>query len=113
MLVTMAPLGDSALPLAGRDELAAYTRRFGSPDPWALYGYEAMALVLNAVSRSTDRGGDTARRSKIAEAILHTHDRPGVLGTYSITADGDTTQRACGIYRIAHGQFRYWTVFEG
>ncbi len=41
-------------PPGARAFYAAYTRRFGLPQPAAIYGYEAMSLMLSAISRATD-----------------------------------------------------------
>ena len=40
-------------PPAGRRVLAAYRRRLGfAPTPFALYGYDAMRMVLSAIERA-------------------------------------------------------------
>ena len=41
--------------------LAAYARRFGGWQPDAIYGYEAMSLMLDAISRATEHGTDGGR----------------------------------------------------
>jgi branched-chain amino acid transport system substrate-binding protein len=63
-----------------------------------------MSLMLNAISRATDRGRETARRSKVRAALFSTRDRRSVLGTYSIDRNGDTTLRRYGVYRIVGGE---------
>jgi branched-chain amino acid transport system substrate-binding protein len=69
--------------------------RLGQPDPHALYGYEAMRLIVDAVAAV---GPDP----RAITGWLHTvHDRAGVVGTYGFDANGDTTRRTYGLYRIA------------
>ena len=85
-----------------------YAEQYGPPEPYASFGYEAMSLMLNAISRATDRGHKLALRSKVLAAIFATRDRHSVLGTYSIKPDGDTTLRRYGVYRVVNGQLVYW-----
>jgi len=113
ILITVAPLGPSALSVLGRAFYQQYTQRFGSPEPYAVCGYEAMGLMLNAIARATDDGRKPARRSQILTAIFHTRDRPSVLGTYSIDANGDTTVRRYGVYRVLAGQLQFWRAILG
>jgi hypothetical protein len=48
---------------------------------------EAMASVLAAI----DRAGDPLSRSSVVDAYFDGTERDSVLGTYSITAEGETT----------------------
>src|SRR5207245_5419080 len=48
---------------------SAYGRSYGDPEPDAVYGYEAMSLLLNAISRATHGGHRPARRSQVLAAI--------------------------------------------
>ena len=89
------------LPPAGQDFVAAFEREYGrAPGPYAAYGYEAMALVLDAIERAGSEGED---RRSVLDALLDTTNRDSVLGTYSITATGDTTLDAIAGYRVAAG----------
>jgi branched-chain amino acid transport system substrate-binding protein len=78
---------------------AARTRFFGAQRaPWGFYGYEAMALVLDAIAAG---GGD---REATAQAALSTRDRDSVLGRYSVDGDGLTTMRECGRFAVVDGE---------
>jgi len=69
-------------------------------DPYAVYAYEAMQLALDAIADST-----TGRREDISRALFDTNDRQGsVLGSYSITATGDTDVASYGVSRIEDGR---------
>lgn len=71
----------------------AYRDRFGgAPDPYAIFGYEAARLALDAVRRA---GGD---RSKVRDAVFATKDLRGALGTWGIDANGDTTYATTQLY---------------
>jgi branched-chain amino acid transport system substrate-binding protein len=102
--ITLATLNGGAYPPAGRRFLAAYARRFGAWQPDAIFGYEAMSLMLDAVSRATDGGTSAAVRSRVTRAIFATRDRDSVLGTYSIDRHGDTTLDRYGVYRVQDGR---------
>jgi branched-chain amino acid transport system substrate-binding protein len=106
MLIT-AMAGDPAAGTPAAALYAAYTKRYGTPEPAALGGYEAMALMLDAVARATAGGTRAAERSKVVAALFRTRDRPSVLGTYSIDPHGDTTLGRFGVYRVADGELRY------
>jgi branched-chain amino acid transport system substrate-binding protein len=108
VLITSPALDANEYPQSGRAFLAAYARRYGTPEPASIFGYEAMRLMLAGISTATDHGRKDAVRSKVAEAILTMRDRHSVLGTYGIDRDGDTTMRRYGIYKIARGQLSMW-----
>ncbi len=108
VVITSPTLEARDYPPSGQAFLAAYTRRYGPPEPPAILGYEAMSLMLAGISDATDHGRKDAIRSKVAEAILSMRDRRSVLGTYSLDANGDTTRHRYGIYKIAHGQLSMW-----
>lgn len=105
--LTMAALGPSASPPAGKAFWTGYQVRYGDPEPYAIFGYEAMSLMLSAIARATDDGTLPAVRSSVRREIFATRDRHGAVGTYDILHDGDTTLRRYGIYRIVNGQLRF------
>ncbi len=112
VMITVATLDPAAYPPSARAFYATYAHRYGIAQPYAIYGYEAMSLMLNAISRATDHGRAHARRSKVRAALFATRDRRSVLGTYSITHEGDTTLRRYGVYRIVDGQLVFWTAIS-
>jgi branched-chain amino acid transport system substrate-binding protein len=65
-----------------------------NPDPYAIYGYEAMKLVLDTI-----KDGGTTKADFITK-LFETKDRQSVLGTYSIDANGDTTLTDYGLYDV-------------
>jgi branched-chain amino acid transport system substrate-binding protein len=101
LYLTSPFLDPSLLPPQGQGFLDAYRKRFGErAAPAAAYGYESMALLLDAIRRA---GGDGDDRGAVVDAVLSTRDRPSVLGTYSIDGNGDTTLDAVSGYRISDG----------
>jgi branched-chain amino acid transport system substrate-binding protein len=108
ILITAAALGPGASPASGREFYTSYRLRYGDPEPYAIFGYEAMSLMLSAIARATDGGTKPAQRSKVLAAIFSTRQRRSVLGTYSIKPDGDTTLRRYGVYRVVDGRLQFW-----
>jgi branched-chain amino acid transport system substrate-binding protein len=89
---------------------ADYSRRFReTPTPDALYGYEAMSVVLDAIRRAGAQGNN--RQAVIAQ-LFATKDRDSVLGRYSIQPSGDTTLSRYGVDRIVNGQLVFDRAFE-
>ena len=70
-----------------------------SPDPYAIYGYETMALALATLNAV----GDKASRKAASQQLLNTKGRESVLGTYDITAGKDTTSPTTRLYDIKDG----------
>ena len=100
LYVTSPFLDPSLLPAAGQGFVRAYRRQFGTANPAAAYGFESMALLLDAIHRAGPNGDD---RGAVTDEVLSTHDRHSVLGTYSIDANGDTTLGTVSGYRISDG----------
>jgi branched-chain amino acid transport system substrate-binding protein len=102
--VTVATLSPDQYPPEGQDFFKAYTAKYGetNPDPYAIYGYEAMKLGLDAIARSK-----TGDKADILKALFATKDRQSVLGTYSIDQNGDTTLTDYGVYAIKDGQLTF------
>jgi branched-chain amino acid transport system substrate-binding protein len=102
--VTVATLSPDQYPPEGQDFFKAYSTKYGenNPDPYAIYGYEAMKLGLDAIARSK-----TGDRPDILKALFATKDRQSVLGTYSIDENGDTTLTDYGVYGIKDGELSF------
>jgi branched-chain amino acid transport system substrate-binding protein len=110
---TIATLAPNAFGPRGRDFFANYKSRYrdASPDPYAIYGYESMALLLDAIERASARPPSGApyqdpnakgevTRDRVVTALFATRDRDSVLGRYGVDANGDTTLTDYGLYRI-------------
>jgi len=83
----------------GKDFLAAYKAKYGTanPDPYAIYGYEAMKLGLDTIAGLGSKGND---KSAVLAALFATKARNSVLGTYGFDANGDTTLKSYGLYKV-------------
>jgi branched-chain amino acid transport system substrate-binding protein len=113
MLITVAIPGADANATATRSFLDAYNLLYGPPQPYAVFGYEAMNLMIDAIARTTDHGNRPAERSKVVAAIFGARERHSVLGTFRILRDGDTTLRDYGAFRVTGGRLRLWQAITG
>jgi branched-chain amino acid transport system substrate-binding protein len=102
--VTVATLSPDEYPPEGQEFFTQFSEKYGedNPDPYAIYGYEAMRLALDAIERS-----GTGNKEDIVKALFETQDRSSVLGTYSIDENGDTTLTDYGVYTIDGGQLTF------
>ncbi len=105
LYITSSAQAPDQLPVpAGQDFIKAYQDEFGEPpERYAAYGYEAMAVVLDSIERSSD----PRDRSAVIDSFFATADRESVLGTYSIDELGDTTLDAIAGYRVEGGEPRF------
>lgn len=83
----------------GKQFLASYKAKYGtsSPDPYAIYGFEVMKLGLDTVAGLGSKGSD---KSAVLSALFATKARHSVLGTYGFDANGDTTLKSYGLYKV-------------
>jgi branched-chain amino acid transport system substrate-binding protein len=102
--VTVATLSPDEYPPEGQQFFKDFSQKYGdkTPDPYAIYGYEAMRLGLDAIQRSK-----TGKKEDILKAIFETKDRQSVLGTYSIDENGDTSLTDYGVYTIDKGELKF------
>jgi branched-chain amino acid transport system substrate-binding protein len=101
--VSVATLPPDEYPPEGQQFFDQYAQKYGdkNPSPYAIYGYEAARLALDAIKRS-----DGSKES-ITKSLFDTKDRASVLGTYSIDENGDTTLTDYGIYSIKDGELKF------
>jgi branched-chain amino acid transport system substrate-binding protein len=83
----------------GKDFLTAYAAKYGtsSPDPYAIYGYAVMQLALNTIKNLGAQGNS---KSAILAALFADKSIQSVLGTYGFDANGDTTLKSYGVYKV-------------
>jgi branched-chain amino acid transport system substrate-binding protein len=95
---TVATQDLSAYP-GGKAFLAAYQAKYGvsSPDPYAIYGYAVMQLALNTIKSLGAQGNS---KSAVLAALFATKATPSVLGTFGFNANGDTTLKSYGVYKV-------------
>jgi branched-chain amino acid transport system substrate-binding protein len=108
--ITNPTLDPKLYPPAAQDFFKTYKTKFGvDPEPYAIYGYEAMQVALLAIQNAGDKGND---RAAVIDQFFKIKDRDSVLGKYSIDANGDTTLSDYGGNRIKNGKLVFDKVIK-
>jgi branched-chain amino acid transport system substrate-binding protein len=108
--ITNPTLDPKLYPPAAQEFFTTYEEKFGAkPEPYAIYGYEAMKLALLAIQNAGDKGND---RQAVIDAFFQIKDRESVLGKYSIDENGDTTLSDYGANRIEGGKLTFDKVIK-
>jgi branched-chain amino acid transport system substrate-binding protein len=104
--VTVATLSPDEYPPDGQKFFEDFEAEYGeaNPDPYAIYGYEAMRLFLDTCEQL---GPDCTDRQAVIDALFNTKGRESVLGTYDIDENGDTTLTDYGVYTIEGGELQF------
>jgi branched-chain amino acid transport system substrate-binding protein len=104
--VTVATLSPDEYPPEGQKFFSDFESKYGepNPDPYAIYGYEAMKLVLDTCE---ELGPDCSDKQAMIDALFQTKGRESVLGTYDIDENGDTTLTDYGVYTIEGGELQF------
>jgi branched-chain amino acid transport system substrate-binding protein len=104
--LTIPGLAPEKYPPSGQRFVRDYRNKYGerNPDRYAIYGYESMNLILDAVRRAGDKGND---RAAVVDQLFQTKGRESVLGTYDIDENGDITLTDYGSYAIEGGKLAF------
>jgi branched-chain amino acid transport system substrate-binding protein len=102
--LSVATLSPDEYPPEGQEFFTQFKQKYDepNPNPYSIYGYEAMRLALDAIDRS-----GTGEKADIVKALFETKDRQSVLGAYSIDENGDTTLTDYGIYGVQDGELEF------
>jgi branched-chain amino acid transport system substrate-binding protein len=108
--ITNPTLDPKLYPPAAQDFFKKFKEKFGNdPQPYAIYGYEAMKVALLAIQNAGDKGND---KQAVIDAFFKIKDRDSVLGKYSIDENGDTTLSDYGANRIEGGKLVFDKVIK-
>jgi branched-chain amino acid transport system substrate-binding protein len=101
--VTVGGINPAKLKGRGAEFVTRYKERFRvEPTAEAAYGYEAAAVVLEAL-----RAVGKKDREAVRKAVVGTPDFDrGVLGKWSFDADGDTTAQFLTVAVVEKGKFK-------
>jgi branched-chain amino acid transport system substrate-binding protein len=89
-----------------KDFVDAYQKRFNRlPEAYAIYGYEAGKVAIEAIRRAGKKD-----RAAIVAACLGIKDFHGALGTWSFDENGDTTLRKLSGNTVHDGKFKFVKV---
>jgi branched-chain amino acid transport system substrate-binding protein len=108
--ITNPTLDPKLYPPAAQDFFKKFKEKFGNePQPYAIYGYEAMKVALLAIQNAGDKGND---KQAVIDAFFKIKDRDSVLGKYSIDENGDTTLSDYGADRVEGGKLVFDKVIK-
>jgi len=112
MLGTVAGRQPKDLPSAGASFYTNFKTKMGhDPDPYAIFGYEAANVALNAIDKAGNKD-----RAAILKAVSETKGYEGALGKWDFDANGDTTLTDIQAFKAQGGAFvfqKYLTAGGG
>jgi len=104
--VTFGGLPPDQLKGKGAEFCSAYRNKYGAePEAYAVYGYDAMRVVLQAIAQAK-----TKDRAGILAAVAATKDFDGALGKWSFDENGDTSSQVMSGQIVRGGKFEFVKV---
>ena len=108
--ITNPTLPEQLYPPAAKTFFADFKKTYGhDPEPYAIYGYEAMNAALQAIKNAGDKGNC---RADVIKGFFAIKNKQSVLGTYSVDPDGDTTITDYGGNTIKNGKLTFDKVIK-
>jgi branched-chain amino acid transport system substrate-binding protein len=96
---SVAGLPNEQLKGAGKTFAAQFGKTVGgAPDPYAVYAGQAAEVLVTAISKSN------GTRASVTANLFKTKVVNGILGTFSINSNGDTSANPVTIYRVKGGK---------
>jgi branched-chain amino acid transport system substrate-binding protein len=101
--LTVATISEEDYPPKGQKFFDDFKAKYNQKivQPYAIYGYEAMDVILDAMERAGDACND---RQAVIDEFFNTTDKEGVTGTYDIDDDGDVNISQFGRFRVENGE---------
>jgi branched-chain amino acid transport system substrate-binding protein len=107
MLISVAGLPNEALGKGGKKFIADFVKYQGrKPDPYAVYAAQAAVVMLDAIAKSN------GSRGSVAANLFKTRVVGGILGSFTIDRNGDTSIKGITIYKMTKGDGKtYATLY--
>jgi branched-chain amino acid transport system substrate-binding protein len=101
--ITVATINPKDYGAKGQKFFADFKSKYNQKvvQPYAIYGFEAMDVVLDSMDRAGDNCDD---RQSVIDEFFKTKGKEGVTGTYDIDPDGDVTLSQFGRHTIVNGE---------
>jgi branched-chain amino acid transport system substrate-binding protein len=100
MHITQPGIPVDQLTGGGKEFVDAFTDKHGkAPNPYTVYAAQAAVLLLDAIERVGEFD-----RAKVSEEIFNTDIQDGILGSFQIDENGDTTLGTVSVYQIKDGE---------
>jgi len=98
MYISVAGLPNEKLGPAGKKFVKDFGAEIGGTvNPYSAYGAQSMEVMLTAIEKSD------GSRGSVADNLLKTKVTDGILGTFSINENGDTTNNPVTQYKLLKG----------
>ncbi len=99
MMVSIAGVPNEQLKGNGKQFVKAFHGFVGKdPDPYSVYAAQAAEVLVQALAKSD------GSRASVAANLFKTKISNGILGSFSINKNGDTTSNPVTIYRVKGGK---------
>jgi len=102
MYITQPGVPVDQLKGAGKEFVDGFTEAEGkAPNPYTAYAAQAAQVLLAAI----EKGGTD--RAAVSSALFETDVTDGIIGTFQIDENGDTTLGLVSVYQIKNGEETY------
>ena len=102
MYITQPGVPVDQLTGAGKEFVDGFTEAEGkAPNPYTAYAAQATQVLLAAI----EKGGTD--RAAVASALFETDVTDGIIGSFQIDENGDTTLGLVSVYQIKNGEETY------
>jgi branched-chain amino acid transport system substrate-binding protein len=102
MYITQPGIPVDQLTGAGKEFVDGFTEQFGkAPNPYTAYAAQAAEVLIAAI----EKGGTD--RAAVASALFETDIQDGIVGSFQIDENGDTTLGAVSVYQVKNGEETY------
>lgn len=99
MYITQPGVPVDQLTGAGKEFVDGFTEANGSPpDPYTAYAAQAADVLITAI----EKGGTD--RAAVSSALFETDVTDGIIGSFQIDENGDTTLGKVSVYQIKNGE---------
>jgi branched-chain amino acid transport system substrate-binding protein len=99
MFVSVAGLPNEQLKGAGKAFVKGFKKATGqTPDPYSVYAAQAAEIMVQAIANSD------GSRASISKNLFKTKIKNGILGTFTINSNGDTSSNPITVYQVKGGQ---------
>jgi branched-chain amino acid transport system substrate-binding protein len=99
MTVSVAGLPNEQLKGAGKAFVAGFKKATGqTPDPYSVYAAQAAEIMVQAIANSD------GSRASVTKNLFKTKVTNGILGSFTINANGDTSSNPVTVYKVKGGQ---------
>ena len=102
MYITQPGVPVDQLKGAGKEFVDGFTEQFGkAPNPYTAYAAQAAQVLLAAI----EKGGTD--RAAVSSALFETDVTDGIIGSFQIDENGDTTLGLVSVYQVKNGEETY------